>query len=273
MPESYVPLNTTLIQTHHGYLELNGVSQEQPLSKSDLYVDRMIPSRAQIPEDPKPGNYVVIDVTHFSTTVLELLHGGASFVHVPEERGQEFAFKERHPDARIGGGSSADYTPMDGYDFFNSPSNVQDVDVVGRPTALTSSNGGGAVTDLRKRGNEEVDVYIGSTTNAHPIAEFLRGEDKPTITVAAGSKGKPSPEDTVGAILIHRYLAGDDPTDEELELYREVIQAGKAAKYIRKAEIRYRDLLDYSITVNTRSEIPKLDGQRLIDVSDTAFDG
>lgn len=242
--------------------------QEQQLSNADRYVDRMIPSRAGIPDDPRPGNYVVIDVTHFSTTVLELFHSGASCVHVPTERGKELAFQQQHPEARIGGGSSADYTPKEGYDFFNSPSSVQSVDVDGRPTALTSSNGGAAVTDLRQRGGSDVDVYIGSLSNAKTVAEALRDREKPMITVAAGSKGKPSPEDTVGAVLIQRYLAGDPPTEAELDRYRELIVAGKAAKYKQKAEIRYRDLLEFSIATNSRTAIPKLDGQRLIDVSD-----
>lgn len=242
--------------------------QEQQLSTTDPYVDRMIPSRAGIPDDPRPGNYVVIDVTHFSTTVLELFRSGASCVHVPTERGTEFAFQEQHPEARIGGGSSADYTPKEGYDFFNSPSSVQSVDVDGRPTALTSSNGGAAITDLRQRGDSDVDVYVGSLSNAAAIADYLRDRDKPLITVAAGSKGKPSPEDTVGAVVIQRYLAGDEPTDEELDRYRELIVAGKAAKYKRKADIRYRDLLEFSVATNTRMAIPKLDGQRLVDVSE-----
>jgi len=244
------------------------VLQEQQLSNPELYVDRMIPSRAGIPDDPRPGNYVVIDVTHFSTTVLELFHAGASCVHVPTERGKEFVFQQQYPEARIGGPSSDDYTPEEGYDFFNSPTSVQSVDIAGRPTALTSSNGGAAVTDLRQRGDSDVEVYVGSLSNATAIADYLRGSDKPIITVAAGSKGKPSPEDTVGAMLIQRYLADDEPTDEELDRYRELIIAGKAAKYERKAEIRYRDLLDFSVATNTRTAIPKLDGQRLVDVSD-----
>lgn len=240
------------------------------LPVEDPFVDDTIPSRASIPEEPSPGNYVVIDVTHYTTTVVELLHAGATCVHVSEERGDEFAFKEEHPDARIGGGSSDDYTPMEGYDFFNSPSWVQSVDVEGRPTALTSSNGGNAVTDLRKRGGDDVAVYAGTLSNARALADHLRELDEPVIMVAAGSKGKPSPEDTIGGVLIRRYLEGDEPTDAELNRYHEIITAGKAWKYARKAEIRYRDLLEYSLATNTRSVVPKLEGQRLVDVSDEA---
>lgn len=226
----------------------------------------IIPSRAQIPADPKPANYVVIDVAHFSTTVLELLHNGAEYVHVSDQRGDEFAFKDEHPDARIGGGSSDVYTPTEGYDFFNSPSYVQDVDVEGRPTACTSSNGGAAITDLRNAGSNEIDVYVGAMANARALADHLEGTDQETVLVAAGSRGKPSPEDTVGAIMIRRYLEDNPPTDSELDLYREIVKAGKIVKYRQKAEIRCRDLLEYDMAVNTRSLVPKLEGQRLVDV-------
>jgi hypothetical protein len=70
------------------------------------------------------GNYVVIDVTHFSTTVVELFENGAEYVHVTKQRGDEHAFKEGHPEAKIGGGSSDDYTPTEGYDFGASKAEI-----------------------------------------------------------------------------------------------------------------------------------------------------
>ncbi len=233
------------------------------------YVEDFIPSRGQIPSDPEPGNYVVIDVTHFSTTVLELFNQNAALVHVTEERGDEFEYKKKHPNAKIGGGSSDTYTPTEGYDFFNSPTYVTTVDVADRPTALTSSNGGAAITELRKNaaGNPDVDIYVGSTANAQAIADYLRTDDKKTIPLAAGSKRKPSPEDVIGGILIHRHLVNNPPTDAEIKLYQEIIKAGKAAKYVNKAAIRCNDLMEYSMQVNTHTAIPKLDGQDLIDVS------
>ncbi|WP_126663850.1 2-phosphosulfolactate phosphatase [Haloterrigena salifodinae] len=243
------------------------MASQPPLEIDAQYADGLIPSRGQLPQEPEPANYVVIDVTHYSTTVLELFDAGAEYVHVPEERGDEFAFQEDHPDAKIGGGSSDDYTPTEGYDFFNSPSYVHEVDVDGRPTAITSTNGGAAVTDLRKRGGDDIDIYVGATANAAAVADHLRGDDKPTIPVAAGSKLKPSPEDTVGAVLIRRYLDGNPPSEAELAAYQEIIEAGKLAKYVDKADIRVRDLLEYSKRIDVHTAVPKLEGQRLVDVA------
>lgn len=230
--------------------------------------EHVLPSRARIPPDPAPGNYVVVDVAHFSTTVVELFANGAEYVHVPVERGEEHAFKDDHPEARIGGGSGDDYTPTEGYDFFNSPTWVQDTDVDGRPTALTSTNGGAAVTELRLRGDDDVSVYVGTLANAGAVAAHVRDSGDPTYVVAAGSRGKPSPEDTVGAVVIARHLNGDPPDDAERAAYEQVARLAKEPKYREKADVRLPDLLEYDLRFSERAVVPKLEGQKLYDVAD-----
>lgn len=233
-----------------------------------LPIDRMIPARAQIPDDPDPGNYVVVDVAQFSTTVPELFANGAEYIYITEERGNEPAFQEEHPRAKIGGASGPDYRGEPGYDFFNSPSYVQDVDVSGRPTAMTSTNGGNAVTDLRLAGDDDVDIYVGGLTNGVALADHLRRQEGETYFVAAGSNGKPSPEDVAGALYIARHLLGDPPTDEERAVYREMVEFSKGAKYERRPEIKRTDLYEYVLEFDSRDVVPKLDGQRLYDVGD-----
>jgi 2-phosphosulfolactate phosphatase len=241
---------------------------EATTESTETLVDRILPSRARIPECPPAGNYVVVDVSHFSTTVVELFGNGAEYVHVTETRGDEHAFKETHPDAKIGGGSGPDYTPTEGYDFFNSPSYVQTVDVDGRPTAMTSTNGGAAVTDLRRRGDEDVTVYVGGLCNAAAVAGHLADSDEPTYLVAAGSKGKPSPEDVVGALVIGRHVYGNPPDETERLAYREIAHLAKAPKYEEKADIRLNDLVEYDLRFSERAVVPKLEDQKLRDVSD-----
>jgi 2-phosphosulfolactate phosphatase len=233
-------------------------------------MERMIPARAQIPDDPAPGNYVVVDVAQFSTTVPELFANGAEYIYITEERGNEPDFRAEHPRARIGGSSGPNYEGEEGYDFFNSPSFVQDVDVAGRPTAMTSTNGGNAVTDLRIRGDDDVNVYVGGLTNGRMVANHLRDSSQDTYFVGAGSNGKPSPEDTVGAVYIARHLYGDPPTDAELDAYREIVQFGKGPKYERRPQIKRTDLYEYTLAFDSREVVPKLQGQRLYDIGSEA---
>lgn len=232
-----------------------------------LSIDRMIPARAQIPDSLDAGHYVVVDVAQFSTTVAELFALGAEYIHITENRGEEPAFKEDNPQARIGGASGPEYEGEPGYDFFNSPSYVQDVDVAGRPTAMTSTNGGNAVTDLRLADGDDVDIYVGGLTNAAALADHLRKQERPTFFVAAGSSGKPSPEDVAGALYIARHLFEDQPTDEERAVYREMIEFSKGAKYERKPQIKRTDLYEYALNFDSRDVVPKLEGQKLYDVT------
>lgn len=231
-------------------------------------LETMIPGRGRIPDDPAPGNYVVVDVAQFSTTVPELFANGAEYVYITEERGNEPSFRADHPDAKIGGGSGPNYRGEEGYDFFNSPSFVQDVDVAGRPTAMTSTNGGNAVTDLRLAGGEEIDIYVGGLTNGEAVAEYLTDSDRETYFVAAGSRGKPSPEDVVGALYIARHLHGEPLTAAQREIYREIVRFSKGPKYETKPQIKRTDLYEYALAFDSRDAVPKLDGQRLYDVGD-----
>ena len=235
-----------------------------------LPLDRMIPGRAQIPDDPAPGDYVVVDVTQFSTTVAELFARGVEYVHITEERGDERAFKQAVPEARIGGGSGPAYEGEPGYDFFNSPSVVQDVDLDGRPTAMTSTNGGNAVTDLRLAGDTDVTVYVGGLTNAEALARHLADRSEPTHFVAAGSGGKPSPEDVAGALYIARHLHGDAPTARERAVYREMVVGSKGAAYEQKPAIKRTDLYEYALDFDSQPAVPRLEGQKLYDVADSS---
>lgn len=221
-----------------------------------------------LPTEPAPGNYVIIDVMFFSTTVVELLAAGAQSVHVPEERGLEFEYQSDNADAKIGGGRTEAFEPEDGYDFFNSPSYVQSVDVTGRPTSLTSSNGGRAISNLQELGGDDVDVYIGSTTNAAELARHLP-DDEETYLVSAGSKGEWATEDDLGAAMIGRYLNDYPLLDFEVEMFQDMLQVAKGENYVERHEIRRRDVEEFVQAMNSRSVVPKLVGGEFVDVSES----
>lgn len=234
---------------------------------ANLLDDRLIGRCEEIPETPEPGDYVVVDTIHFSNTVIELLRRGASRVHVTDERGEEFAYRESNPDALVGGSSTDDYRPAEGYDFFNSPSYVQRLDVAGRPVSMTSSNGGRAVARLRAAGDEDVTVYVGSPMNAAALGRHLRERGRPVHLVSSGSRGEVAPEDHVGATLVSRYLDGLPPAETELDLFRRELRRAKGLDYVERHELRRRDVLDYAMNVNSREVLPRLDGEALYDVA------
>ncbi|WP_049928698.1 2-phosphosulfolactate phosphatase [Halopiger goleimassiliensis] len=232
------------------------------------FTDRLIDGRDRLPRVPDAGDYVVIDVTHFSTTVAELLGLGARYVHVTDERGDEFAYRESHPETLIGGGKTDDYEPIEGYDFFNSPSYVQELDVEDRPTSMTSKNGGTAVARLRRRGGDDVDVFVGGYTNAAALADHLRTRDRPVYLVSCGSSGRSTMDDHLGAVVVDRYLRDEPLSAAEREQFASLLEASKAPDYADKPEIRRRDLGEYATAINSREVVPKLEDGVLVDVAD-----
>jgi len=230
--------------------------------------DRLVDGLDDLPRVPPAGDYVVVDVTHFSTTVVELLVRGAAYVHVTDERGDEFAFREDHPEALLGGGKTDEYEPTAGYDFFNSPSYVRDLDVEGRPTSMTSKNGGRAVARLRRRGGDGVAVFVGGFTNATAVGEHLADRDRPTYLVAAGSGGAPTLDDHLGAVVVDRALRGLALGEREREQFASLLVAAKGPGYADKHPTRKRDLHGFATALDSRAVVPELVGERLVDATD-----
>lgn len=236
--------------------------------RQSSFESKLIDGRSHIPGVPDPGDYVVIDVTHFSTTVTELLANGAEYVHITDERGDEFAYQARHPEALIGGGKTEAYEPADGYDFFNSPSYVQDLPVSNRPVSMTSKNGGTAVARLRRRGGDDVSVFVGGYTNAQAVAEQLRDRDRPTFLVSCGSSGHQTMDDLLGAVVIDRFLNDEPLSAVQQEHFASLLVTSKGPGYAEKHETRQRDLHEFATDINRRDVVPVLRDDRLIDATD-----
>lgn len=232
------------------------------------FESRLVAGRADIPRVPDAGDYVVIDVTHFSTTVAELLGNGAAYVHVTDERGDEFAYRKQNPEALVGGGKTETYEPTEGYDFFNSPSYVQDLPVAGRPVSMTSKNGGTSVARLRRRGGDDVSVFVGGYTNAATLAAHLRDRDRPTFLVSCGSGGEQTIDDLLGAVVIDRYLQEEPLSPAEREHFASLLVTSKGPDYAEKHETRRRDLHEFATAIDSRDVVPVLDGDRLVDATD-----
>jgi len=249
-----------------GYIDMDSPTAAGRSSANRLD-ERLIERCEAIPARPDPGHYVVIDTMHFSNTVIELLANGAAHIHITEERGQEFDYLDRYPGAVLGGGSTAEYEPTDGYDFFNSPSYVQRLDVEDCPVSMTSSNGGRAVASLRAHDRDDIEVYVGSTMNAAALGDHLRDRPGQVHLVSSGSKGDVAVEDHIGATLISRALDGVPVSETELELFRRQLETAKGHDYVETHDLRRRDVLEYAMNIDCRGVLPKLVDDSLVDVS------
>jgi 2-phosphosulfolactate phosphatase len=229
--------------------------------------ERLFDRIEAVPDDPPAGDYVVVDVLYFSTTVVELLAGGAKRVHVPASVETHRSYCRRNPEALIGGEPGA----VDAEDFTNSPSEAAALDVEGRTASLRSANGARAVTTLRDRLGSDDMVYVGSTTNAAALGWHLQGSEEPTYYVCAGSRGERAVEDMVGALLVGHYRNGDLPTPAERDGYRALVEVAKGPEELLSAR-RRRDVREYALDIASRAIVPELHGDELVDVSTSQAD-
>jgi 2-phosphosulfolactate phosphatase len=132
---------------------------------------------------------------------------------------------------------------------------------------MTSKNGGTAVARLRRRGGDGVAVFVGGYTNAAALASHLRDRDREVTLVCCGSDGEATVDDLLGTVLIDRYLRGRSLTDAEREQFAVLLRASKGPGYAEKHETRRRDLHEYATDIDSRSVVPKLEGDRLVDVA------
>jgi len=238
------------------------MSRSTPVAPSELEV---YPTRESLPQNPPAGTYVVVDVMYFSTTVVELLAGGASCVHVPLAGSDPTAFKRVNPEAHVGGEGTGDGRPLARYDFFNSLSDTRRLDLAGRPVSMTSDNGGRTVADLRT--TDGCTVLVGSTTNAAAVGSALRRADGPLALVCAGSGGAHAPEDHLGARLIAHHATGHGVDSATREAFRDRLTELRGP-LDSLPRVRQRDILEYVAAIDSRSIVPELDGDRLVDTSD-----
>lgn len=171
----------------------------------------VIHRKEEVPVKLPEAVYVVVDVMYFSTTSVRILEGGAEELIVY----RELKDKEETDATLLGGERAPGYEPEEGYDLFNSPSFVHELDVEDHKVGLTSTNGAEAVHMIEEAAEEGSETLIGSTINARAVAEYLEGVKKPIYIIACGRSGDRMKEDYLGAYLIANYLEG--AVDSSLE--------------------------------------------------------
>ena len=152
---------------------------------------------------------VVVDAYRASTTIAVLVAKGARVVPVAsiEEAG-------RHPaDFRIGERGSA---KVKGFDFGNSPTEVQEATIPAGSTIVLSSTNG---TRIIETAHGAPEIFTGAFVNAHAVADRLLASGHSRIAVVGcGWRGRRSSEDesAAGEILArlreggsHRPRPGD----------------------------------------------------------------
>lgn len=210
---------------------------------------RTVERLEDIPTPLPDADFVVVDVVTASTSIIELLDSGASYVRPFAGIDAARTFGQREPEALLVGEDGGD--PLDGFDHVPLPTRLRTLDLTNRPVGIRTSNGTRAIDQI---GDGE--IFVGSTVNASALASTLAERHRDTWLVAAGYGGVPTPEDTAGVELIRAHMNGG-PTSDLLDNLRADIKDSPPAAWLE--DIGLGDDIDRVLQFDSTDTVPRLE--------------
>ena len=150
------------------------------------------------------GLTVVIDVFRAFSTACYVIGAGAEKIIAVGELGAVFSLKEKHTEYILMGERGEKMPP--GFDFGNSPSQLQDIDFTGKTVIQTTSSGTqGLVNAIHAD-----EILTGSFVNVGAIVSYIksRSPDVVSLVCMGYAAERPIEEDTYCAEYIRNSLQG-----------------------------------------------------------------
>lgn len=175
------------------------------------------------------GVTVVIDVFRAFTVEAYLTNGGAEKIIPVGDINFAYNYKKENPDILLVGERHGKM--CEGFDFGNSPSQIEQYDFTGKTVIHTTSAGTQGIANAK---NAEV-LLTGSLTNARAVAGYIKSLSPENVSlVCMGLEAKEeTEEDTLCARYIKSILEGNP-----LELAEEIeaLKKTSGAKFFDKAQ-------------------------------------
>lgn len=156
------------------------------------------------------GTVVVIDVLRAFTCTAFALGAGVESIFLVGEVEDAFTLREQMPDALLMGEVGSRRVP--GFDFSNSPAELDGLDLRGRRMIQRTSNG----TQGMVRSLQAGMILAGSFCCAEATVEFIRRQEPSALSfviTGLGLDGR-GDEDVALADYIHTRLRGERPDPE-----------------------------------------------------------
>ncbi len=152
------------------------------------------------------GVTVIIDVLRAFSVACYAFAGGATAVIPVGDVAQARELKRRHPAYLLIGERGGLKLP--GFDYGNSPSELQTVDLRGKTLIHTTSSGTQGIVNAA----HAADIITGAFVNADAIVRHIRRSGATDVSlVAMGRVDLPAIEDTLCAAYIRDRLLGRTP--------------------------------------------------------------
>lgn len=160
------------------------------------------------------GITVIIDVFRAFTVEAYLMNNGAEKLIPVGDMQIAYDYKEKNKDCILIGERHGKILP--GFDYGNSPSQIQDVDFSGKIVLHTTSAGTQGIANAKNAD----EVLTGSLVNAKAIAEYIKMKNPEDVSlVCMGLEAKSqTEEDNLCAYYIKSLLEGKNiELDKEIE--------------------------------------------------------
>jgi 2-phosphosulfolactate phosphatase len=208
---------------------------------------------------------VVVDAFRASTTIALLMSKGARVIPVASV---EEAASYVGADYRIGERGSA--KAEEGFDFGNSPTEIEASELVSDATVVLSTTNG---TQIIEAARGAPLILTGAFVNAHAVADALAtGAWGERVTmIGCGWEGSSASEDesAAGAILQRLKEKGamlDEQAERVVDLYlrcpKEALRRNSAAQRLKR--LGYEEDLDFCLAENTVPVVPRLVGDAFV---------
>lgn len=190
------------------------------------------------------GVAVIIDVFRAFTVEAWLVHNGAARIIPVGDQNLAYRYREQHPDAILVGERLGRMLP--GFDFGNSPSQLEHVELAGKTVVHTTSAGTQGIANAVYAD----EILTGSLVNAGAIARYLRREKPSQVSlVCMGLNAKSqTEEDNLCAAYIKSLLEGCPmPLAPEIEK----LKYSSGAKFFDPAQT---DFPERDFTLSTQAD-------------------
>jgi len=192
------------------------------------------------------GIAVIIDVFRAFTVETYLMRSHAEKIIPMGDVEAAFAYQKDHPGTVLCG--ERDGVMIPGFDFGNSPSQLEGVDLTGKTVIHTTSAGTQGIANAVNAD----EILGGSLVNAKAIAEYIKQRDPETVSLVCmglNAKGQ-TEEDNLCAYYIKSLLEGNPIPDMEKQMDDLRYTAG--AKFFDESRPEFPERDFYlSIALNT----------------------
>lgn len=160
------------------------------------------------------GLSVIIDVFRAFTVEAYLVNNGVQKLIPVGDKQIAYDYKEKNKDCILIGERRG--IMLEGFDYGNSPSQIEKIDFSGKTVVHTTSSGTQGIANA----HNAKEILTGSLVNAKAIAEYIKMQNPKDVSLVCMGNGGESEarEDTLCAEYIKSLLEGKNPNlDYEIQ--------------------------------------------------------